>query len=285
MALVKMSSLLDNAKSKNIAVGSFSTYNMESIIANIKAAEDTNTSLIIQLAQGRFGTAPLELVGPMMVNAAKESKANIAVHLDHASDFEVIKRALELGFTSVMYDGSTLPFDENVSNTKKVVDLAKSFGADSEAELGLLGMSEGGEENYGIKCTDPADAEIFVKETNVSALAVAIGNQHGNYPCVPKLRMDILKDIHERIPDQMLVLHGGSGISDSDFQECIKYGIRKINIATATLNEMTAEAKNYLKNENNPNYYDLSKHMREGAYRVCKHHIEVFNMNDLSLIK
>ena len=162
----------------------------------------------------------------MMVQAAKSAKVDVAVHLDHGLTFETVQRALELGFTSVMLDASTLPFEENIANTRKVVELAAEYGATVEAELGLVGGSEDGSCDHGIRCTDPDDAKVFAEKTGIDALAVAIGNAHGNYPVAPKLAFDVLEQIHNKV-DIPLVLHGGSGITDSDFQRAISLGIRK----------------------------------------------------------
>ena len=281
MALVKMKDLLDRARKNGKGCGSFSVYSMEALTGALKAAEETQTPVMIQLAEARFQTAPLEFMGPMMIGAAKAADVDVAVHLDHGKSFSVIRRALELGFTSVMYDGSTLPFEENIKNTCEVMKLAKEYGADVEAELGLVGRDEGGAHDYGISCTDPEDARVFAAETKVDALAVAIGNQHGNYPSAPKLRFDILKDIHAALPEEHLVLHGGSGISDQDFQECIRNGITKINIATAILNGMTEAAEGYLTEAGEKNYYGLNRVMAEASRRVTEHHIRVFNMEQL----
>ncbi len=278
MALVRMSNLLAKAREKRVGCGSFSVYNMEALMGTLKAAQELDTPIILQLAQARFDTAPLELVGPMMVRAAKEADVDVAVHLDHGSSMEVLKKALDMGFTSVMYDGSLLPFEENVENTLAVKEMAKAYGADVEAELGLVGRSEGGGHDYGVLCTVPADAKLFVERTGVEALAVAIGNQHGNYPSAPELRFDILKDIHRAVAEEPLVLHGGSGITDADFQECIRGGITKINIATAILNGMTDRAHGYLGGKKPYTFYGMSREMVDGAYEVVKHHIQVFNM-------
>lgn len=250
-------------------------------MGTLRAAEELYTPVIIQLAEARFKTAPLELMGPMMVHAAKEAKVEVAVHLDHGCTVKAIKKALELGFTSVMYDGSALPFEENADGTQAVRAMAAGYGADVEAELGLVGRSEGGDIDYGIRCTIPGDARVFVEQTGVEALAVAIGNQHGNYPSAPRLRFDILKDIHRTVPEEHLVLHGGSGISDEDFKECIRNGITKVNIATAVLDRMTFRAKEYLEETEHGAYYGMSQVMEEGAYEVVKHHINVFNMKNL----
>lgn len=280
MALVKMSTLLKRARENGTGCGSFSVYSMEALMGTVKAAEELGTPVILQLAEARFQTAPLELMGPMMINAAKEAGIDMAVHLDHGRSMDVIKKALELGFTSVMYDGSALPFEDNIADSRAVKAMAAEYDADVEAELGLVGRSEGGDHDYGIQCTVPEDAKLFMERTGVDALAVAIGNQHGNYPSAPKLRFDILKDIHQMMPDAHLVLHGGSGITDADFQECIRNGITKVNIATAVLNGMMDQVSGYFARAKPYTYYEANREMVAGAYEVVKHHIKVFNMEE-----
>lgn len=280
MALMKMSTLLKRAEEKGTGCGSFSVYSMEALMGTVKAAEELNTPVILQLAEARFGTAPLELMGPMMINAACEARVDMAVHLDHGRSLRVIRQALNMGFTSVMYDGSALPFDVNIADSLKVKAMAEAYDADVEAELGLVGRSESGDCDYGIQCTVPVDAKIFMDRAGVDALAIAIGNQHGNYLSEPSLRFDILKDIHRLLPKTHLVLHGGSGITDEDFQECIRNGITKINVATAILDGMMDRAAKYFGRSNPHTYYQANREMVAGAYEVVKHHIKVFNMND-----
>lgn len=176
MSLVKMKELLERAQKNKIGCGAFSVGNMEMVRGAIQAAEELDTPIILQIAEVRLKHSPLHLMGPMMIQAAKEAKVDVAVHLDHGLTFETVQKALELGFTSVMLDASTLPFEENIANTKKVVELAKQYGVTVEAELGLVGGSEDGSCDHGIRCTDPDDAKVFAKETGIDALAVAIGN-------------------------------------------------------------------------------------------------------------
>lgn len=280
MALVRMSTLLKRARENGTGCGSFSVYSMEALMGTVKAAVELKTPVVLQLAEARFKTAPLELMGPMMISAAREAEIDVAVHLDHGRSMEVVKKALDMGFTSVMYDGSALPFENNVADCRMVKTMAEAYDADVEAELGLVGRSEGGDHDYGIQCTVPEDAKIFMDRTDVNALAVAIGNQHGNYSSAPKLRFDILRDIHQIIPDVHLVLHGGSGITDADFQECIRNGITKVNIATAVLNGMMDQASKYFAREKTPTYYEANRKMVAGACEVVKHHIKVFNMEE-----
>lgn len=276
MALVKMKDLLRRAEEKNIGCGAFSVGNMEMVRGAIRAAEELDTPIILQIAEVRLKNSPLHLMGPMMVQAAKEAKVDVAVHLDHGLTFESVDKALELGFTSVMLDASTLPFEENIARVKAVVEKARKYGATVEAELGLVGGSEDGSCDHGIRCTDPDDAVVYARETGIDALAVAIGNAHGNYPVAPTLAFDVLEKIHEKV-DIPLVLHGGSGITDKDFQKAIFLGIRKVNIATASFNSLTAHVEKYMESTDKHNFFDLNEAMAQGTYENVKKHILVFN--------
>lgn len=276
MALVKIKDLLRRAEEKNIGCGAFSVGNMEMVRGAIRAAEELDTPIILQIAEVRLKNSPLHLMGPMMVQAAKEAKVDVAVHLDHGLTFETVDKALELGFTSVMLDASTLPFEENIARVKAVVEKARKYGATVEAELGFVGGSEDGSCDHGIRCTDPDDAVVYARETGIDALAVAIGNAHGNYPVAPTLAFDVLEKIHEKV-DIPLVLHGGSGITDKDFQRAISLGIRKVNIATASFNSLTAHVEKYMESTDKHNFFDLNDAMVQGTYENVKRHILVFN--------
>lgn len=279
LPLVPMKTLLERANDRNIAVGAFSVGNMEMIMGAVAAAEELNTPIILQIAECRLKNSPLELMGPMMISAAKNAKVDIAVHLDHGIKFETVKKALEIGFTSVMFDGSLLPLEENIQAVKKVVEEARKYGATTEAELGVVGGNEGEGKSHEILCTNPDDAKIFCDETDVDALAVAIGNAHGNYHVLPSLRFDVLDDINKTV-DTPLVLHGGSGITDEMFRQSILLGVRKVNIATASFNHLASFAKNYCDTHETANYFDLSKAEAEGVYENVKRHIKVFSFID-----
>ena len=266
MALVTMKKLLEQASKERRGVGAFSVGNMEMVKGAVQAAEEMNTPIILQIAEVRLPHSPLALMGPMMVQAAKEAKV----------DVETVKKALELGFTSVMFDSSNYSFEENIERTKEVAELAKGYGATVEAELGLVGGSEDGSEDHGIRCTDPEDAKVFCERTGIDALAVAIGNAHGNYPVAPTLAFDVLEEIEKRT-EVPLVLHGGSGITDDDFRRAISLGIVKVNIATASFNQLTKRAEEYFQTEGAHNYFKLNEAMVQGTYENVRHHIEVFN--------
>ncbi len=275
MPLVKMSPLLKKAREEGYAVGSFSVANMEMVLGVLKAVEETKSPAIIQIAEVRLNHSPLELIGPLMVAAAEQSSVPVAVHFDHGKTIGKITQALEIGFTSVMFDGSHLPFEENAAMTAKIKAFAAKYGADCEGEIGCVGGSEDGSEDIAINCTSPDQALEFYNRTGVDALAIAIGNAHGNYKQAPKLRFDILEKTASLVPVP-LVLHGGTGILPDDFRKCVSLGINKINIATATFDSVEVSARSAYKNGAIKGYYDLQTAEVEGAYKNAMKHIEIF---------
>ena len=275
MALANMIDILKKADEGNYAVGAFNVANMEMIMGAIKAAEDLSSPIIIQVAEGRLEYSPLDLIGPMMIAAAKKAKVDVVVNLDHGSKMENIKKALELGFTSVMIDGSKLPLEKNIELTKNVIEEANKYGVPVEAEVGRVGGSEDSSKAVSILYTDIEDAKKFVKETNDSTLAVAIGNAHGIYQGEPNLNFEVLENINEEI-EIPLVLHGGSGITEEDFRKCARTGIRKINIATSTFNSVNNEAKNLYKEDIDTNYFKLNSAQIKGAYDNVYKYIKIF---------
>lgn len=275
MPLINTKELLLKADQGNYAVGSFNVANMEMIIGSIKAAEELKSPIILQVAEGRLEYSPLELIGPMMVSAAKNANVNVGVNFDHGMTLEKIKMALDLGFTSVMIDGSKLPLDKNIELTKEVIREANKFGASVEAEVGRVGGSEDNSNSVSILYTEVEDAKKFVKETGVDALAVAIGNAHGVYEGEPNLNFEVLENIDKAI-EIPLVLHGGTGITSDDFRKCAKTGIRKINIATATFNSVNKQAKELYENDEKTNYFKLNSAQVKGAYDNVYKHIRIF---------
>lgn len=277
--LVNMKELLKDAQDGNYAVGSFSVANMEMVLGVLKAARELSAPVILQIAEVRLKQSPLEIIGPLMVAAAENADTPVAVHFDHGKTEEKIKQALDLGFTSVMFDGSHLPLDENIATTKRIIDIAGKYNASVEAEIGCVGGSEDGSEDIAINCTKPQDAVRFEAETSVDALAIAIGNAHGNYKDVPKLRFDILQKVNE-MTNTPLVLHGGTGISPDDFVKCSKNGIKKINIATATFDCVEQSVRQAYEQDGINGYYDLHLAEIEGAYQNAKKHIMIFGSNN-----
>lgn len=275
MPLVNMKALLKDAQEKNHAVGSFSVANIEMIQGVVKAAEETKSPIILQIAEVRLNHSPLHIIGPAMLAAAKGASVPVAVHLDHGTTLECIGEALRLGFTSVMFDGSHLDFEKNVEMTKEVVSMAKGYGAAVEAEIGCVGGSEDGSVDIAMRCTSPEQAEIFAERTGVDALAIAIGNAHGFYKETPQLRFDILESVRDRV-NIPLVLHGGTGISEEDFIHCHQSGIKKINIATATFAAAERKVKEGYEKGEIKGYYDMHVRQIQGAYENAKKHMEIF---------
>lgn len=275
MPLVSMKEILNKADKEGYGVGSFSVANMEMVIGAIKAAEELNSPLILQIAEVRLPHSPLHIIGPAMVAAAKEAKVPVAVHFDHGINIETIHQALEIGFTSVMFDGSHYPIDENIKRTNEVIELAKRYGATVEAEIGQVGGSEDGSVDIDIRVTSIEDAKKFYTETGVDALAVAIGNAHGVYKEEPKLRIDRLNEIDNNV-DVPLVLHGGSGISEEDFKNCVKNGIRKLNVATATFNNVVRRVRMLFDANESVDYFTYHNEVIDAAYENVKNHMMIF---------
>ena len=241
-----MKELLERAKSNYRGIGAFSVGNMEMVKGAIQAAEELDTPIILQIAEVRLKHSPLALMGPMMVQAAKEAKVDVAVHLDHGLTMETVEKALELGFSSIMYDCSTDSYEDNVRKVKEMADIAHSYGATIEGELGHVGdnpdSAEGSSHiNPADFYTDPKMAKDFVDKTGVDALAIAVGTAHGAYKLPPKLDFERIHTIANTV-DVPLVLHGGSGLTDNDFKRAIQEGISKINIFT-DINVAAVEAE------------------------------------------
>jgi fructose-bisphosphate aldolase class II len=274
-----MKEILQKADQSNYGVGSFNVVNMETVMGVIKAAEETNSPIILQAAEVRLKHSPLNLIGPLMVEAARKAKVPVAVHFDHGSQLETIKQALEVGFTSVMFDGSCLPLEVNITKTLEVIRLAKMYGASVEAEIGRVGGSEDGLEDIEMAITQVQDAQVFFECTGVDALAVAIGNVHGVYKNEPNLQFARLKEINEVVVVP-LVLHGGSGITVQDFRQCIQYGIKKINVQTATLNKVVARVRSLCHQNGKLDYFTYHQCVIDAAYESAKDHIEAFQSNN-----
>ena len=279
MPLVKLSELLNNVTDNTYAIGSFNVSNMEMAMGAVQAAEELNAPLILQIAEGRLKYSPLEILGPMMVAAARQAKVPTAVHLDHGFTMETIQLALEVGFTSVMFDGSKYSLAENIEKTKAVKALASRYGADVEGEIGRVGGAEGDYKSVDILLTSVAEAVQFAKETGVDALAIAIGTAHGNYKEQPQLNIERLKEIAATVKCP-LVLHGGTGLTDADFKNCLANGIKKINIATASYDHIAKRVKLLLQTKPEANYFDLSHETVAATCENIEQHMLIFGLKD-----
>lgn len=258
--LVTLNRVLEYAEANNQAIGAFNACNYEGIQAIIRAAEELNQPVILQYADAHEGYITLDEIGPIMVMMGEKAKVPVCVHLDHGSKLSEIKKALEMGFTSVMYDGSHLDFDKNVANTRIAVEIADEYGASVEAEIGAMG-GEG--KTCEDKYTNPDEAKEFVELTGIDALACSFGTIHGLYFSEPKLDFDIISEVREKanIP---VVMHGGSGVSDEDMKECIRRGVRKINYYTYAAKAAGAAVKEFCdKAEGLVLFHDVSVCARE----------------------
>lgn len=230
--LVTLEEILKDAESKKYGVGLFNMLNLEMARGIIDAAEEEHSPIILGVAEVHLPVIPFEYACHIMNKIAKEATVPVCLHFDHGTNYKKILTAIKGGFTSVMYDGSALPYEENIANTKKISAIAHVKGVSVEAELGHVGGAEGGaddgiEEMY----TKVEQVNDFIEHADIDALAVAIGTAHGQYKKKPKLDINRLADIYA-ISKKPLVLHGGSGLSDDDFRNTIKNGIRKVNICT-----------------------------------------------------
>lgn len=231
--IVNMKDMLEKARQGRYAVGFFNAVNVEMARAVIETAEEMNAPVIVGTAEILLPAMPLERVAEYLVPMAKKAKVPVAVHYDHGLTFDKCMEALKLGFSSVMYDCSTDTYENNVSKVAEMVRICHAMGATVEGELGHVGDNEGSGklEKPSDYFTDPGQALDFVRKTDVDALAVAVGNAHGDYAFPPKLDFGRISDI-SRITGLPLVLHGGSGLSDQDFREAAERGICKVNIFT-----------------------------------------------------
>lgn len=230
--LVTLKEILKTAEENKCAIGSFNTPNMTSAQAVIAAAEELQRPVILMHAQvhEEMGLCKMEDITPVMLHFAKKASVPVCVHLDHGTDLDYIKKGLTLGFTSVMYDGSCLSAEENTENTRIAVKEALKYGASVEAEIGSMGSREGGEAAASVY-TEPDAAVQFVNDTGIDALACAFGTAHGFYKAEPKLDFGRLSKIHSLV-SVPIVMHGGSGVSERDYREVIKRGVRKVNYYT-----------------------------------------------------
>jgi ketose-bisphosphate aldolase len=230
MALVTLKEVVDKAYKEGYAVPAFNYWSQSDAAAIVKGAESMRSPVILMASGSCIKSLGLELAAFTVQDLARRSKVPIVLHLDHAENLDLVYRAMKVGFTGVMYDGSKLPVEENIENTRAVVSVAAALGVSVEAEIGRVGRGEEGEEALQV-LTDPADAVAFLKRTGVDALAVAVGTCHGMQKQEAGIRYDILDKL-TAIVHAPLVLHGSSGVKDEDLVRVSKSAISKVNIGT-----------------------------------------------------
>ena len=220
--------ILDMAENGGFAIPAFNAYNMETVMGIIRAAEEAKSPVIIQSYSRLFTNDEGYFVSPIILAAAKQTSVPVCFHLDHGAGLNEVTRALRYGASGIMIDKSALPLEENINETKKIVDMCATVGVTVEGELGHVGSVNDSEMQ---EFTKVDEAERFVNETGITALAILVGTAHGRYKKAPKLGIERIADIHKAVKAH-LVLHGGSGVPDDQIQAAIKAGIRKINFGT-----------------------------------------------------
>ena len=277
--LTNLKTILDVAYDNKYAVGSFNGYNSETFRGIIEAGKETKTPIILAFGAKYLTNFSLESAAALTKSLAEDLDIPVCLHLDHCADMDVVFRAIKAGFGSVMYDGSMLPYEQNLANTKKVCEVAHACGVSVEAELGSIAAGdkshEGSADDKEVY-TDPKLAKEFVEITKVDALAVSVGTVHGLYKGKPNIRFDILEEINKEVGIP-LVMHGGSGIPEEDNLKSIANGISKINVNTEIATYAVEQTAKYLQ-EKQPHFSVLSLKQEEFVKDIVKKYIAFFGM-------
>ncbi len=256
MALVTSKQMLLDAQKGGYAVGAFNVENMEMVKAVIAAAEELQAPVILQTTPSTVKYGTLKTYQALVAAEAEKAGIPVCLHLDHGSSFELAVRAIQAGYTSVMIDGSHEDFEQNITLTKKVAEVAKACGVTVEAELGKVGGKEDDLGAEGDTNSDPAEAREFVERTGVDSLAIAIGTAHGFYADTPVLDKERVSEVRSLVSIP-LVLHGASGLRDEDIRECVQRGMCKVNFATELRVAYTDAGKKLI--AENPDMFDPKK--------------------------
>ena len=264
--LVTSKELLLDAQKNHYAVGAFNVENMEMVMAVLAAAEKQNSPVIMQTTPGTVKYAGFDYYFANVKAAAERTKIPVVMHLDHGNSFAMAMQAFRAGYTSIMIDGSKLPFEENIDLTKSVVNVCHASNVPVEGELGKVGGKEDDLENDDDNpYTDPQEAKEFVERTGVDSLAIGIGTAHGVYKGIPKVNMEVLSAVRA-VVDVPLVMHGTSGVPDEQVRDAVRRGICKVNYATDLRIAFTNGVKAYM--NNNPNAFDPKKYSAPGMKEV-----------------
>ncbi|MFO7263308.1 MAG: fructose-1,6-bisphosphate aldolase, class II [Bacillaceae bacterium G1] len=281
MPLVPMTEFLPRAKAEKFAVGQFNMNNLEFTKAITEAAMEERSPFIFGVSEGAIKYMGLEYAVAMARAAAEQSGLPIALHLDHGSSFEMVMKCIRAGFTSVMFDGSHLPLEENIRLTKKVVEAAHAVGVSVEGELGTIGGVEDdlSVEDEEAMLAKPEEAIRFWEETGVDCLAIAVGTAHGMYKGEPRIRFEIIEEVAKNI-DVPIVLHGGSGVPDEAIRRSIELGVGKINVNTENQVAMTKTIREILAKDEK--VYDPRKYLgpaKDAMKEVVRAKIRLFGSN------
>lgn len=277
MSFEKTGDIIREAYKNKYGVAAFNIFNYETVKFAVDAAEEANKPVIIQFYPGWRSYISFETVAEMTKTLAVKARVPVGLHLDHCGDINMIISAMRTGFMSVMYDGSSLPFTENIENTKEVVKAAKEFNADVEAELGNIGSAAKiSDFTDNSKFTDPNDALEFYNETGILSLAVAVGNAHGNYVSLPNIDIERIKIISGLLKTP-LVLHGGSGIPDEQLCGAVKCGIAKVNVATEYHHAYYKAVENYVKSGKREDMFSCTESSQKNIAEFLMQKINLLN--------
>lgn len=267
--LVSTGEMLKDAREGGYGVGAFNVENLEFVMAVLAAAEETRSPVIMQTTPGTVRYAGLDYFHAMVAAAAERASVPVALHLDHGDSFELCMQAMRTGYTSVMIDGSHVPFEQNVEVTAPVCRAGAAMGVPVEAELGRVGGKEDdGPAAEGVNpYTDPDEAVEFVERTGCTSLAIGVGTSHGVYTETPHVQQDVVRAIAGRV-DVPLVLHGTSGVPDEQVAEAVRNGISKVNYATELRQAFTRGCMGYM--EGHPGTFDPKKPAREGMAEITR---------------
>ena len=273
--VVSSARLMKRAEKENYAIPAFNIDNLESAMAVSEIMHEMRTPVIVQMIPRTLNYGGIAIYPAMMRELMADCPVDYALHLDHGSSLSLAKKCVAGGFSSVMFDGSLMPFEDNVKFTKEVTDFALPMDVSVEGELGTIGGKEEGDTDLEASYTKVSEAEEFVRRTNVSTLAIGVGTAHGEYKGTPHINVQRIKEIHSAI-DTPLVLHGASGLSDEVLRDCIAAGITKINFAT----ELRQAYTNGIKAEfaKDPEVFDPKIYMRgaiDNIKEVLRHKINI----------
>lgn len=272
--LVTLNDVLFDAQKNHYGVGLFNTTDTDMLDAAIQAAEALRSPIIIGTAEVLLPSGELKLIAPSIISAAKRATVPVVVHYDHGLTFDRCIEALQLGFSSIMFDGSTAEPEKNLKETREIVKIAHAMGATVEGEIGHVGQTDTCDNEASDLYTTPEEALEFVNETGVDALAIAIGTAHGAYKTKPKLDLERLSKIRA-IVDTPLVLHGGSGLSEDDFRNTIRCGISKINIFT----DLCVAGVNAMKENTDLSYLEIRDRKVEAIKQTIMKKMMLFGSN------
>lgn len=276
MSYKTLKAVLKEAEDTNFTVGAFNAHNLEMVPAMIEAAHEEGAPIIIQTSVGTANTEGMRNFVAVCKSMAEQEAVDVVLHLDHAREIKDIENAIEAGYSSVMFDGSLLPFKENIEKTRRVIEYAHAHGVSVEGEIGTIGGTEEGftvkEGNY----TRPKDAISFLKKCDVDALAVGVGTHHGQFQSKTELNFPLIEELHDKL-NKPMVIHGGTGVKEKDYHRLTENGIRKFNVGTELLVAWTKEAKEkFSKTEVNTSLRNNIIPCNDKVYNIVKHKIDLF---------